>query len=159
MGACNFRTMDDFDLWVIDDEKVCEWYLGEEFIEESDIELAWNLFKEDFDMNAGLDELNSSLEWYKVKLKSGYYKGAQIYIDTKWSGIDEIATWLPSKPLIWDDEECELQFGLTREETKKMIEDEKKKINTFLENLDMYGFYKIKCLGVFSNGEAVYVLA
>ena len=34
MGACNFRTMDDFDLWVIDDEKVCEWYLGEEFIEE-----------------------------------------------------------------------------------------------------------------------------
>lgn len=170
MGACNFRTMDDFDLWVIDDEKVCEWYLGEEFIEERkaedkdyepiwDIEFAYDLFKEDFDRDGGLDELNDTLQWYTVRLYNGYYDGVQIYIDTEWSGIDEIATWLPSKPLIWDDEECELQFGLTREETKKMIEDEKKRINTFLENLDMYGFYKIKCLGVFSNGEAVYELA
>ena len=34
MATCNFRTMDDFDLWVIDDEKICELYLWEEFIEE-----------------------------------------------------------------------------------------------------------------------------
>jgi hypothetical protein len=66
---------------------------------------------------------------------------------------------LPSKPLIWDDEECELQFGLTKEETKKMIENEKKLINQFLEESKDYGFFKIGCVGVFSNGEAVYELA
>ena len=31
-------------------------------------------------------------------------------------------------------------------------------INTFLENLDMYGFYKIECVGRFNNGEAIYKL-
>ena len=169
MATCNFWTMDDFDLWVIDNEKMLDFYLGEDFFKErieefgedydslDDLWLAWETMLED--LESDFDDLKSKLVWYKIELKSGYYEGAQIYIDTEWSGIDEIATWLPSKPPIWDDEECELQFGLTREKTKKMIEDEKKKINTFLENLDMYGFYKIKCLGVFSNGEAVYELA
>lgn len=167
MATCNFWTMKDFDLWVIDDEKICQWYLGEEFIEErkaefedynpiDDIELAWDLFKEDFDINSGLDELNDSLEWYKVELKSGYYDGVQIYIKTEWLGIDEIATWLPNRPLVWDDEECELEFGLNREETIAMIEEEKKKINAFLKNMEWFGFYKINCIGVFSNGEAIY---
>lgn len=165
MGTCNFWTMDDFDLWVIDDEKLCNFYLGEEFIEErrkqfedyepiDDIELAWDMLLED--IQSEFDDLKSHLEWYKIELKSGYYEGAQFYISTDYLGIDERADWLPSKPLIWDDEECELQFGLTKEETKKMIENEKKLINQFLEESKDYGFFKIGCVGVFSNGEAVY---
>ena len=167
MSTCNFKTMKDFDLWVIDEEKMCEFYLGEEYKKENgieeysydDIDLAYDLLREDFNDDSGIDKLNDSLQWYNVELRSGYYEGLQIYIDTEWSGINEYADWLPSKPLIWDDEECELQFGLTREETIKMIEEEKKKINEFLENTKYYGFYKIKCIGVFSNGEAVYQLA
>lgn len=170
MSTCNFRTMDDFDLWVIDDEKICEWYLGEEIIEERkkenedyepiwDIEFAYDLFLEDFNRDSGIDELNDNLKWYNVRLLNGYYDGVQIYIDTEWSGIDEVTTWLDTKYLIWDDNECFLQFGLSRKETIKMIEEEKKRINTFLENLDMYGFYKIECVGRFNNGEAIYKLA
>lgn len=168
MGACNFWTMDDFDLWVMDDEKLCRFYLGEEFIEErkeefedynpiDDIELAWDMLLED--IQSDFDDLKSHLEWYTIELKSGYYDGAQFYIDTKYCGINDKADWLQSKPLIWDDEECLSEFGLSRQQTIKMIEEEKRLINEFLENSKDYGFYKINCVGVFNNGEAVYELA
>lgn len=170
MGTCNFWTMDDFDLVVMSDEKICQNFLGDEFIEErkaeledydpiDDIELAWELFNEDIEEWSGIDDLNNSLCWYKVELKSGYYDGVQFYIDTDFLGIDEIATWLPSKPLVWDDDECMLEFGLTREETKQMIEEEKKRINNFLDKMVEYGWERIRCVGVFNNGEAVYELA
>jgi hypothetical protein len=161
MGTCNFWTMDDFDLYVIDDETLVRNYLGDDFVNEEiesyDIDLAWDMLLGD--LESEFDDLKSHLEWYKIELKSGYYEGAQFYISTDYLGIDERADWLPSKPLIWDDEECELQFGLTKEETKKMIENEKKLINQFLEESKDYGFFKIGCVGVFSNGEAVYELA
>lgn len=93
MSTCNFWTMDDFDLVVMSDEKICQNFLGEEFIEErkaefedynpiDDIELAWDLFKEDMEWS-GIDELNDTLLWYNVRLKSGYYDGVQFYIDTE----------------------------------------------------------------------------
>lgn len=165
MGACNFWTMDDFDLWVMDDEKVCDFYLGEEFKKENEIEeysydninFAYDILMEE--IQSDFDDLKSKLEWYKIELRSGYYEGMQFYIDTEWRGIDEKADWLSSKPLIWDDEECLSEFGLTRQQTIEMIEKEKKLINEFLENSKDYGFYKINCVGVFSNGEAVYELA
>ena len=169
MSTCNFRTMDDFDLWVIDDEALIKNYLGDDFIEErkkefdcedfqydpvDDVWMAWEMLLGD--LESEFDDLKSKLEWYKIELKSGYYEGAQFYISTDYLGIDEVADWLPSKPLVWDDDECELQFGLTKEETIKMIENEKKLINEFLENSKDYGFFKIGCVGVFSNGEAIY---
>lgn len=169
MATCNFWTMDDFDLWVIDDKKIFDFYLGEDFLKErieefgedydfsDDLWLAWEVMLED--LESDFDDLKSKLVWYKIELKNGYYEGAQFYIDTEWLGIDEIADWLPSKPLVWDDDECELQFGLTKEETRKMIENEKALINEFLENSKNYGFYKINCIGTFSNGEAVYEIA
>ena len=158
MGTCNFWTMDDFDLYVIDDETLVRNYLGDDFVNEEiesyDIDLAWDMLLGD--LESEFDDLKSHLKWYKIELKNGYYEGAQFYISTDYLGIDERADWLPSKPLIWDDEECELQFGLTKEETKKMIENEKNLINQFLEESKDYGFFKIGCVGVFSNGEAVY---
>lgn len=169
MSTCNFRTMDDFDLWVIDDETLCNFWLGKEFIEErkeefndedfeydptDDMWLAWETLLED--IQSDFDDLKSHLEWYKIELKNGYYEGAQFYIDTDYCGINDKADWLQSKPLIWDDEECLSEFGLTRQQTIEMIENEKKLINEFLENTKNYGFYKIGCIGVFSNGEAVY---
>lgn len=167
MSTCNFRTMEDFDLVVISDEMICKNYLDDDFIAErkeefedynpiDDIELAWDLFKEDIKEWSVLDDLNNSLRWYKVELKSGYYDGVQFYIYTDFLGIDEIATWLPSKPLVWDDDECMLEFGLTKEETKQMIEEEKKRINDFLDTMVKCGWERIRCVGVFSNGEAIY---
>lgn len=156
MSTCNFWTMDDFDLVVMSDEKICQNFLGEEFIEErkaefedynpiDDIELAWDLFKEDMEWS-GIDELNDTLLWYNVRLKSGYYDGVQFYIDTEWSPIDG-----------WDDDECYMYFDRNKEETKQMIEEEKKRINDFLNGMvELFGFERIRCVGVFSNGEAVY---
>lgn len=156
MGTCNFWTMDDFDLVVMSDEKICQNFLGDEFIEErkaefedydpiDDIELAWDLFKEDMDEWSGLDYLNDTLLWYNVRLKSGYYDGVQFYIDTEWLDIDG-----------WDDDECYMYFDRNKEETKQMIEEEKKRINDFLDKMVEYGWERIRCVGVFNNGEAVY---
>jgi hypothetical protein len=47
MGTCNFWTMDDFDLYVIDDETLVRNYLGDDFVNEEiesyDIDLAWDM--------------------------------------------------------------------------------------------------------------------
>ena len=157
MGTCNFWTMDDFDLVVMSDETICKNYLSEEFIEErkadfedyeptDDIELAWELFNEDMNEWSEMDDLNDTLLWYNVKLKSGYYDGVQFYIDTEWLPIDG-----------WDDDECYMYFDRDKEETKKMIEEEKERINKFLEEMvTLFGFERIRCVGVFNNGEAVY---
>lgn len=157
MGTCNFWTMDDFDLVVMSDEMLCKNYLGDEFIAErmeeiedydpiGDIELAWDLFNEDMNEWSGMDEVNDTLLWYNIRLKSGYYDGVQFYIDTEWLPIEG-----------WDDEECEYYFDRNKEETKKMIEEEKERINKFLDEMvTLFGFERIRCVGVFSNGEAVY---
>lgn len=159
MSTCNFRTMDDFDLVVMSNEKMLNVFLGEEFIEEKrwrkgenfedydpmdDIDLAWDLFKEDIEPL--LDDLNDELEWYNIDWRSGYYDGVQFYIDTEWLPIDG-----------WFDDECYFQFGCSKEEVIKRIAEEKKIINDFLENMIKdYGFERIRCVGTFSNGEAVY---
>ena len=155
MGTCNFWTMDDFDLVVMDDEKMLNVFLGEEFFEErkaeiedydpmGDIELAWELFKEDIDPL--VDDLNDKLEWYNIGIKSGYYDGVQFYIDTEWLPIEE-----------WDDDDCYGEFGCDKESTIEGIANEKKAINDFLDTMVKdYGFERIRCVGTFNSGEAVY---
>lgn len=153
MATVNFWTMDEFPLMVMGDDEVCKYYLGEEDengepyeeYTDDDISFSWHLFQDESFCHDELEELNDELSWFNGKLKYGYYSGVQFYFDTKYISIKN-----------WDDEDCEDEFGLTLEETKQMIEDEKKKILAFLEKMKDYGFRELLCLGVFSNGEGVY---
>lgn len=166
MSAPNFHTMDCIDLYVMGDYDICRYYIGEEDedgneIKEysmSDIDCAWDLFTQDLKdgIQYAIDNLNSKLKWFKVELKDGYYSGVQIYADTDWCDFYE-RSYFVKENYIWDDEACEEEFGLSREKTKEMIEAEIETINQWLENeATDYGFRKLVCDCVFSNGEAIY---
>lgn len=160
MSTPNFRTMKDFPLWVVEDEEVCKYSLGTEdeygnpYTEYScdDINLAWDIFWGEMgdvyidSIQNEINKLNDTLKWYKVELKSGYYNGVQIYVDTKWYDISN-----------WDDEDCDVEFDLNKADTIKMIDCEKNNINEWFKEIPkQYGFEELICLGVFSNGEAIY---
>lgn len=158
MSAPNFWTMDNFDLYVMGDEDICLAMLGDEDengnkIESytyADIDFAYTLFVdtkyEDYNIFSSIEDLNGSLNWYKVILKDGYYSGVQIYVDTQWYNIGK-----------WSEEDCMDEFGMTKKETMLAILEEQKIISKWLEEVATdFGFRKLICDGVFSNGEAIY---
>lgn len=154
MATCNFCTMDNFDLYVIGDEDIIkQWFEEDEnVVSYEELSFAWDCWwidNEKYGISEDIDTLNDELRWYHVELKSGYYEGVQIYVDTEWCNIGT-----------WSEEDCQDEFELTKKETMCMILEEQKKINAWLaEVATMYGFRKLDCLGVFSNGEAIYAYA
>lgn len=157
MATCNFWTMEKFPLLALTTEDVCKLYLGEEdengesyngLYSYEDMQFAWDLFNSDYEVKDTLNELNIGLEWYKGELKYGYYDGVQFYFDTKYIDIKN-----------WDDDECYLEFNLSLEDTKQMIKEDEEAIKKFLECAKQSGFKELVCVGVFSNGEAIYEYA
>lgn len=151
MSAPNFKNNCNsvFPMMVVSDEDVCRMYIeledGEEY-SECDFDFASDMFQSDLmQLEDELDELNDELQWYNLKIESGYYTGAQILVDTEWCNIGE-----------WSDEDCMDEFELNKKETIQMILDEQKKICKYLESVTQYGFREIVCDGIFSNGEAIY---
>lgn len=148
MSAPNFKNNCNsvFPMMVVSNEDVCRMYIeledGEEY-SECDFNFAFYMFHL-MQLKDELDDLNDELQWYNLKIESGYYTGLQILVDTEWCNIGE-----------WSDEDCMDEFELNKKETIQMILDEQKKICKYLESTTQYGFREIVC-GVFSNEEAVY---
>ena len=126
MSCANFKTMENFSLFVRDYDE-CEMLFIIHDIEDT------------------LQNLNYSLTFHKVELRSGYYNGIQFY-------VEEI-----HNPNELDNDDCRYYFDLFRSVAIRRYKSEINKLNRILGRLAQeYDFHEIYCAGVFGNGEALY---
>ena len=136
MGTCNYVTQSDFDLYVMQER-------GDETYEE--LELMYDEAKR------LATSLNNELIFYKIRIECGYYCGLQTIIDqTDWDYYNDVEDM--------DNDACKYYFGMCRSKAIRKHKAEVNRINKKLLPLfeKELGFDHIKCIGVFSNGEAIY---
>ena len=137
MGTGNYITQSDFDLYTIEE-------VGNETYEE--LELIYNKAK------WLATSLNNELTFYKIIITEGYYVGLQTFVQgTEWQTQTEYLEEL-------SNEDCHYYFGMCRSKAIRKHKAEVNRINKKLLPLfkKELGFDHIKCIGVFSNGEAIY---
>lgn len=156
MGTCNYITQSDFDLYTIEYGKPTQEEIENFMIETGE------MFDEDFDsemfyydtfQNAKwlAKRINKELTFYKIRIKCGYYCGLQTIIDqTDWDYYDNVEDM--------DNDACKYYFGMCRSIAIRKYKAEINRINKKLLPLfeKELGFNRIRCIGVFSNGEAIY---
>lgn len=136
MGTCNYKSQKDFDLYTIEE-------VGDETYEE--LELIYNEAK------WLATSLNNELTFYKITITEGYYVGLQTFVETgDWNYYNNIEDM--------DNEACNYYFGMCRSKAIRKHKAEVNRINKKLLPLFKreLGFDHIRCIGVFSNGEAIY---
>lgn len=141
MSTANYRTMDNFSLFVREDQDeakrcpecgaimdadatACD-LCGCEELEDyyfSD-EVAWECDRREIERE--LDDLNYDLMFHKISLRSGYYSGVQFYVETE-HDLDEYD---------YDNDECHYYFDCCRSVAYRKYEAEKRKINRKLTEL------------------------
>ena len=127
MSAANFRTMDNFPLYAMDLED--EYDLQETFLSVSD----------------AVETVNDELHFHKISVISGYYSGIQLYVEEQHDPND------------YDNSDCRYFFDMYRSQAIRRYKSEINKINRKLRRIaDRYGFERLACTAVFSNGEAFY---
>lgn len=115
-------------------------FWNEEFY--SDIVNGYDGFKE------LMEEFNNCLMFHEVQFKSGYYDGIQLYVEEK------------ENPHKLDNDDCRYYYDMCRSKAIRKYEAEIRKINRFMNKVaTQYGWKELVCLGVFSNGEAIYQYA
>lgn len=130
MSTCNFYNQNNFDLWVISSD--------------DDDDFFWDDLQSNFDCEIK----NIPLVFHKIELKSGYYSDVQIF-------CKEI-----ENPHELDNYDCKYYFDMYKSQAIRAYDAEIKRINKkILPKFKDLGFFKINCIGVFSNGEAIYELA
>lgn len=118
-----------------------------------DMEFWYQIYYEDvFDGVDGfkdvMEKLNDDLIFHSLEFKSGYYDGVQLYVKEK------------ENPHYLDNEDCKYYYDMYRSQAIRKYEAEIRKINKWMEKVAVeYGWRKLHCLGVFSNGEAIYQYA
>ena len=145
--------MNDYDD-SISDEQIYEWATEDNY----------NWVIEDFNYNLKevLKELGKDLNFYEIELKDGYYAGLQYYV--KLADKDIYSMYGNNLQSITDDidnEDTKYYYDLRRSDFQRKFYSEKLFLNKrFLPLLARKtGFKKYNCVGIFSNGEAIYELA
>lgn len=179
MSTPNFYTQKNFSLYIQAFEPISlEEYEAEEFqyddyhypeyevavsdewkkhILEKSYNETMNLWNETFydDIINGYDgfkgkmeELNDTLTFHKIVFKSGYYTGIQLYVEEK------------ENPHELDNEDCKYYYDMCRSQAIRKYDAEIRKINRWMEKVaPEYGWRELHCVGIFSNGEAIYEYA
>lgn len=183
MSCPNFSTQDDYPLFLWDfemsDEQLDECVKERAEIDEIDIEnvdrdeeyqiqseWAYQDQRECFKdtVNNVLKIYGRELQFLKLKLKDGYYGGLQFYVEPN--------TEYSSNKYFFDMYYMELDYiteNVTNEDTRycfdmcrsEFIRKYKSEVNFIAKKLmpkvaSMTGFEQYSCMGIFSNGEAVY---
>lgn len=130
MSCPNYKTMDNFSLFVFEEDDSIECQIVADMVCED------------------LDELNDSLLFHKICLDSGYYYGMQFVVEEE------------NNPNDLDNDDCRYYFDMYRSVAIRRYDSEINKINRWLRKLaDSYDFTEMVCTAVFSNGEAIYAPA
>ena len=147
MGTCNFVTQSDFDLYIYD-EDLDDTLDEDTAINDYDFSMAC-VYEESKRL---AKELSKELMFHDIEIKSGYYTGIQTIIQpTDWydgyNNVEDIS-----------NDDCHYYFDMCRSKAIRKYKAEVKRINKKLlpKFKTELGFDHIKCVGVFSNGEAIY---
>lgn len=161
MSAPNFWTMANFPLIVADNPKCkrcpeCGMYnntddkeCGEcgttlEGVEEQFDDLAMEDITSEMERTA--ERMNEYLTFHNVEVKSGYYVGVQFYVEEKYDGIED-----------YTNEDTNYEFGMCRSKTLRKYKSEVNWLRReLLKAREDLGLIQLGCIGIFSNGEAVY---
>ena len=152
MGTCNFRTMQNFDLWAVAGSRFYDDETGE-----------YNDVDEYFfyqDVRADLEEINAGLLFHDISIISGYYDGLQLFVDTT---SDADAAGFGDDQYLFDtlrgpdNYNTRYYFDLCRSAAIRKYQAEQRKINRILAKLGrVYDFDKLGIVARFSNGETWY---
>lgn len=91
-----------------------------------------------------LDRFNETLGFFKVTLRSGCYSGVQTLVECE------------NDPHELDNGDCRYYWDMCRSQAIHKHESEERRVVKFLKSLTSIGLKEIVCVGIFSNGEAVY---
>lgn len=95
-----------------------------------------------------MEDFNDTLIFHELKFESGYYTGIQIYVEEK------------DNPHELDNEDCNYYYDMCRSKAIRKYDAEIRKINKWMDKVaTQYGWKELICLGIFSNGEAIYKYA
>lgn len=173
MSTPNFRTQQDFDLycfdeWDISQEQVDDMREANEYDESvsDDSIREWlaednvRFLEEDFPyaIKECYKELNRELNFYEITLKGGYYGGIQFYVKVDHDLYQYYGNNLDSIVEGIDNEDTRYYYDMCKSEFKRKITSEVNFINKKLMPLlaKKTGFEHYNCIGIFSNGEAIY---
>lgn len=139
MSTANFRQIEhDIPLYVLDDSELDE-------LERYDIAQA--IFED-------VEELNQPLDLFMVQSMSGYYCGLQLFAHVNFFGYEYSAEELAE----FDDED--VPYYTACENMQEFMELYDKELQIIREGFkriaNNYGMTRIRRVGVFSNGEAIY---
>lgn len=146
MSTANFYTMEKYPLYAIgsqdfyyEDEET-----GEKFYDEF---LADEFYQE---VNNMIEEYNENLLFHKISIKSGYYDGMQLYVETIHDELEDIEKY-------WNNEDCKYQFDMCKSLTIRKFNSEINKVNKILKLIaESNGMIKYGVYARFSNGETWY---
>lgn len=95
-----------------------------------------------------MEDFNNTLIFHEITFKSGYYDGVQLYVEEK------------ENPHELDNDDCKYYYDMCRSQAIRKYDAEINKINRFMDKVaSQYGWKELHCLGIFSNGEAIYEYA
>lgn len=142
MSTCNYTTQSDFNLYIYD-EDLDDTLDEDTAINDYDFSMAC-VYEESKRL---AKELSKELMFHDIEIKSGYYTGIQTYVKKYYEDIEQL-----------DNEDCHYYFDMCRSKAIRKYKAEVKRINKKLlpKFKTELGFDHIKCVGVFSNGEAIY---
>lgn len=142
MSTANFRELEhDLPFYVLDTSELDEW-------DQSDI----------YDqVSSWLNQVNDEeLNLFELSIISGYYTGLQLFAQVR--PHRSRYTYSGSELEDFDDEDSYCLFGYEdHNELMLVYEKERQYIAQLFEQVAAdYGFIHIRCIGHFSNGEALY---
>lgn len=96
-----------------------------------------------------MEDFNDSLTFHELTFKSGYYSGIQLYVEEKEENPHEL-----------DNDDCHYYYDMCRSKAIRKYDSEVRKINRWMDKIaTQYGWKELNCVGIFSNGEAIYEFA
>ena len=142
MSTCNYTTQSDFDLYIYD-EDLDDTLDEDTAINDYDFSMAC-VYEESKRL---AKELSKELMFHDIEIKSGYYTGIQTYVKKYYEDFEQL-----------DNDDCHYYFDMCKSKAIRKYKAEVKRINKKLlpKFKTELGFDHIKCVGVFSNGEAIY---
>ena len=133
----------------ISDEQIFQWVTDDNY--------TWAIEDFSYVKKEVLGELNRELQFFDIILKDGHYIGLQFYVELDknlynyGSTADEVLEYI-------DNEDSRYYFDMCKSQLKKRLYSEINFINKKVMPLmaQRLGLEKYNCVGIFSNGEAIY---
>lgn len=160
MSAPNFRLM-DYNM-----PMVCGGYgikdfgkLKAEYEAEYDEEYTEGMYESDMEFESEeaeqmAENFSNGLKYHKVEIEGGYYYGFQFTVSELYGKQFDLDK---SSEYCIDNDDAHYYFDCCRSKAIREADAEKRKIRKWLEETAAKCDFEILvCLGIFSNGEAVY---